>query len=251
MVLDQGNGRLSVYSPQFRYVRSFPMPRAYTGIWLAPSGFVVNAPIETQQRAGEPFHVLGPQGEVLRSFGRGARDEVVNPSEQLDRRLLAPAKSGEMWSAAADGSYRIQRWSSDGKLLADFDRAPAWFPKREGPRAPFSMDTPPEPVMTGLAAVGDTAVWVVAMVADPEWRRGLTPRRVVSVEQRPGFVVSDPGAVYDTRAHLLDARSGAVIAETRIADAVAFALGNGLFGAVRVRDDGTSVVYVIRLVLER
>lgn len=251
MVFDPGNSRLSIYSPDFRYVRSFAMPRAYSGVWLAGGTIVLNATLDTPQRFGQPFHVISSQGEIIRSFGDDARDAIVRATAPIDRRLLAVSGPDEFWAADADRAYRVQRWSAAGKKLADFSRAPDWFPARDGPRAPLSPESPPDPVMVAISSAGDRMIWVATLVPGADWKKGLEPRRITSAEQKPGYVVRDPSAVYDTRIQLLDAETGAVIAETRVDDAIAFALGGGLFGAVRLNDDDTSVVDLMKVAFQR
>jgi hypothetical protein len=124
-------------------------------------------------------------------------------------------------------------------------------PRRDGPRAVFSKDTPPDPVLTAIWVAGAGVVWTTTLVADAQWGRGLAARRIVSSEQRPGFVVRDADAVYDTMIEALDARTTQPLAQRRIDRALAFSLGGGLFGAVAVRDDDTSVLDVVSLVLRR
>jgi hypothetical protein len=247
IVVDRGNARLSVYTSGLRYVRSIPAPRAFSIAWLESGAIVANAMIDAGGQRGQPFHTLDQQGVVAHSFGAAGDGDVGTPVDAFDRRVMAAAGGDELWAAHADGFYRLQRWSASGKLLATFDRSPAWFPRRTGARPALSKDTPPDPVLTAVWPAANDVIWTTTLVSDTQWARGLAERRIVSAEQRPGFTVRDPDAVYDTMIEALDGRTGRPIAERRIDRALAFSLGRGLFAAIRVREDDTSLIDVVRL----
>jgi hypothetical protein len=93
------------------------------------------ATIHTATSIGQPLHVVGRDGQTLRSFGRGPR--IVYSRPELSWRLARLDERG-FWAAERD-NYRIHRWTLRGELEETLVREADWF-SRLGPPAPFVQD---------------------------------------------------------------------------------------------------------------
>lgn len=111
---DNGNARLSVFSPELSFVRSAPLPTTFVqhGAILPSGNIVTNATVSSPEAIGLPLHVISPEGDLISSFGS---DGAMAPGGLGIQRRIATSSSlrGGLWSAHRT-QYTIQLWDHDG-----------------------------------------------------------------------------------------------------------------------------------------
>jgi hypothetical protein len=121
-----GAGRIEVFSPDLRFVRSVRVPIPDSG-WpntaaVLPSGFLIKAVLRTPNQIGLAFHVLDHGGRIVRSFGGGSQPIVPGPSRAPDEHqpfLLATDRES-LWTTA-DTGFILEHWRIDGMRLASIE----------------------------------------------------------------------------------------------------------------------------------
>ena len=105
----------------------------------------------TRERFGDPFHLVGVDGSIRRSFGLAA-NEQVREARVSGRRRIADVGDGTFWSARLN-QYVLERWDTAGRLLRTITRVTPWFEMWD-PAAVAQMDpytTPPKPTVIGIS----------------------------------------------------------------------------------------------------
>lgn len=118
-VHDWGTGRLTVFGPDLRLVRSTAFPYPVAGV--LPSGdFWVAEQVAQAELIGHPVHIIARSGDHQRSFGMTPPD--FSPLRPLaTRRLAASTRQGHLVTVAP-GRYVVERWDpSDGERLDSFE----------------------------------------------------------------------------------------------------------------------------------
>lgn len=117
-VFDRRQGRVTKLDKgTLDVLRTIRMPIVATAanpVMFDDGAFVVSEP----SSASGPLHVVGPDGELLRSFG--------SLHEGMFPQTLARAGDAGFWATYARG-YRLERWSKEGQLLQVLKRAPEWW----------------------------------------------------------------------------------------------------------------------------
>ena len=235
LAVDNFQGRVSVYTPDLEFTRTFRLGFFPDGPALFIDGsFLVNSGIRTQDLLGEPFHVFDRDGLRSRSFG-SAGDLNIMP-EIRDLRVLARADSTSFWAARIN-QYLIERWTMDGRLLETLHREPQWFEVWWEPQ--IDADTPPVPIFHAMAPAGDT-LWVLGTAPGERWRLAVEP-------EGRFFTVTDEEAYQNAVLEAVDPRRGTVIASQRMPMLFHDLLEGGL--AVRNETDevGNPIVRIYRL----
>jgi hypothetical protein len=194
-ILDAGNARLTVLSPDLDVVETKRLPvggfdsaaRLESGAW------VVNAVIVTPDRIGWPLHLL-TDGGIARSFG------TLLPVARLDlpevnARVLAAAGQDQVWAAPVK-DYRLELWDTSNKLVKSLVRQANWF--RPWVRAePIAPDKPWNPRVRGIHLDQQGVLWVLIMKSKPTWSQYV-------YEHVPGeFTLREP--VYQALSVVLEA----------------------------------------------
>jgi hypothetical protein len=166
------NRTFQVFSPQERYIRGGRLPGTWTSATpLATSELLYAAPIRTPARAGFPLHLLGPDGQVTRSFG--AAVPLLDPkcSECSRRSFIVSGTPGRIWVWWLN-RYQLEQWTLDGRQLLALERRAPWFLAR-------TQDLPSVDLGTGVAS------------PDPASARATiarTPAAQVALANRPPFI---------------------------------------------------------------
>lgn len=237
-VTDPMRVRVSVYTPDLEFARTFPLsfrpdgPQLLLGEWL-----LVNTPFRRGDLVGVPFHVLDRSGSMTRSFGSvGGGADLTIDRYTRDGRVLARSDTTSFW-AARTNQYLIERWTVDGRLLETLHREPPWF--QVWWESPADADTPPVPRIIAMEQVGDT-LWVLTSVAGEEWRSGVEP-------DGDFYRVTDRDLYRNTVVEAIELTRGVVIACQRMP----LRFSDLLEGGLAVRNDtdevGNPVVSVYRL----
>lgn len=151
-----------------------------------------------------PLHVVGPDGDLLRTFG--SWHEGAWPQ------FLAPSGDRAFWAAYARG-YRLERWSRDGELLQVLERAPEWWAPRPEELEPGDMYT----FVSQIHEDDEGLLWVHVQV-------------VTRKEERGGFF--DDPAGKTSIIEVIDPRRAEVVASTRFPDVAQIGRGHGFLQTV-------------------
>jgi hypothetical protein len=243
LVFDGALRRLSVFAPSLDFSRTFVVsvsdaaPRLVVG-----SRLVFRGGIRSADRIGQPLHLVGRAGEIIRSFGSDTPLYRPDLREIIEMREVGTADNGGLWSAWWN-QYLIERWDTAGHMSRALKRSVEWFQTWWQPER--DAETAPVPVITGVLQAGDT-LWVLVRVADPRWRSAVEPAgHLYRVTHRNGY--------YDTVAEAIDLRARRVIASTRLPIAlVGFINGRSpLVYAQDVDQSGNPVIPVWELRIVR
>lgn len=123
LVFDHDLKRMSSLSREFvfRSSANLPIGQIHTSPIVFRDGrFLISATIPTRESAGEPLHLVGPDGRLIRSFGSSSG---TDPSLA---RTVHIARDSTIW-VAYRRQYRLERWDTAGRLLAQYQRNPGWF----------------------------------------------------------------------------------------------------------------------------
>ncbi len=240
-VFEAGNQRHTVLSPSRRLVRTSRVPGRVYGALVEGNGSVlVQSPVPTPARVGLPVHLIGKDGEILRSFagGRGAYDRE-NPDHHF--RPLARAGRDHLWLAHLN-RYEVELWDVEGRLLRTLVRDAAWFRPwdRPAPGAPFAAR--PKPAIVSIREDPQGRLWIVASVADTNWKKG----RVGHGGGRP---VEEMTRRFDTVVEVIDPETGHLLASARDPGIPpTFITADLVFRPVESRDGGARIeVWQVRL----
>lgn len=230
-VFDNGQGRLSVFDPAFRLVRSTPVapvpsPRI---IALEDGQFVTALTVRTPERVGYPLHILDAEGTMSRSFGSLTREYGPGVQHSMSRALAAGA-GGIVW-AANNFRYEITAWDTTNRVRWGIERDVAWFPPRVDRPPGSGGSRPPDPVLHAIHETDGATLSVAILVADENWRDGIT-------EVRPGaFRLDSRLDYYDSVIEVID-RGGHLLGHARVDGLVAGFLRDGRIVVGMLDQDG-------------
>lgn len=242
-VLDT-SGRITILSPSYAIVTTFTGPRgAMDALPLSNGTIVVNALVRDRDRFGFMQHLLDRRGNYLGSFDPDTL--AFNPRNITARkRVMADGGTGRMWTAPLAHHYVVSAWSLTGQLEKQLTRTPTWFPSYD--RAWLVSPTvAPMPYVLGLWEAPDGYLWVVARVADPNWKQGLG--KAVEVEGRTIYPVDDAQEVYDSVIEVIDPLTARLVASTRLPGTIDVVIRPGLVAGVRETEKGALVADVFRV----
>jgi len=214
-VTDWGIPRLSVFSPQWKFVRSFPFPGSalVLGV-LRNRHLAAMATITDRASIGLPFHIFQRDGQRTKTIGDPTRP-YMRGREMFFPHWLAASRRGGFWAVPQWGEYRIEHWTVNGVRDVYLRRRPAWYTAREpsGDMGdPLTMESPPS-LHLGVAEAENGLLWVVTRVADPGRRRAALDT-LRNVEGR--YVVArNWDQVWDSVVELIDPDRGVVVAAQR------------------------------------
>jgi len=212
-VTDWGTARLSVFSPQFNFVRSVPFPARARALGVLRDGnLVAMANIPDRASVGLPFHVFRRNGLRLRAIGDPGRPYTPERDVFFYHRI-GPSRRGGFWAVPTWGDYRIEHWTAAGVRDVYLLRRPDWHTAlRPGVGNPESIDPPPSS-HGGIAETESGLLWVLSQVGDPN-RRNAPLDTLRTVEGQ--FVVpADGDRAWDSVIELIDPVQGIVIAAQR------------------------------------
>lgn len=215
---DVGLMRRSVWTEDGEFLTSSPALRYGfgTAVRSADGGLVISEVLSSDGMAGLPFHQFGSDGEWERSFGPDSRLQRGGDPAEV-KRVLAGGSDSTFW-AVRQHEYEVELISLAGQVLKVFDRETHWFPG-DAPVTRVNLETPVSPRVRSVAVDPVTGyLWVLANVADEEWRSGVgePARDRFGLEHIP---VLDHDKVYDSVLEVLDpSGDGAVVATLRLDD---------------------------------
>jgi len=251
-VTDWATSRLSVYSPQLKFVRSFPFPsRARVLVVLQDHRLAAMARIADRASIGLPFHIFRRDGLRLKAIGDQSRPFTEERAMFFAHRL-APSRRDGFWAAPLWGEYRIEHWTATGVRDVHLIRRPDWHTTLHSSRRaenPEAMDTPPSSNW-GIAETETGLLWVLTRVADPNRKRAVldTLRNV----EGKYVTARDPDQLWDSVLELIDPMHGTVVASQRFDKLLFMTLPSGKIVRVNETDKGVQVqVFALKLSRER
>lgn len=209
-LFDRGNARMAVLSPAFAVHRYSPAPTLVYSADAMRTGFALSGPIRDAQRVGYPVHLFSQRGEYLRPLGDSA--ETVTLRSGLRPFVISRARDGGVWTVPMWGGYELRRWSADGTLQSAFVVHSDWY-KSAAPHESVTPSSSPMAQISRVYEAEDGLVWVLALVADPAWHRGLGP--AVMDERRVGYPIVDRSKVFDAIVEIIDPSAGRIVARRR------------------------------------
>lgn len=221
-IFDWSNMRRSVFGPNYRFVRSVRLEiQPSLGVHrLADGRFILAASIRTPERIGSPLHLLNGRGRVIRSFG--SQSGIFRPDiPYMGRRAIGAAPGDRVWSGYRN-RYALELWDASGQLIRTLERDVDWFPPQLRKMEEGSEPSAPSPRLQAVREDAQGLLWVTILVADSNWRDAgeLHGRRSIDFK-----------TYYDTMVEVLDPRTGTVLAQKRLPDAVSGFLGDRLLVA--------------------
>lgn len=195
-------GRVAVYSPDLRFLRTFPstLHSAWSAAAL-PSGEIALA----TSTYGTPEIVTAYEpGAGTRSWGVTITPDLSSHLSEI--RSLAVAPDGTLWTIRVTGSLAFEHFGRDGRRLGGITATPEWYPPYDRMQSP-SRTAPPTPSVAGFWVDSAGRAWVVGLAADPKWAEAAG-------KDQPGeggttyFVPDHPENVRDGIIDVIDLTSG-------------------------------------------
>ena len=247
VVTDDFAARHTLLTREFTFVRTIP---ATGGVPLSlvagDSGRVLeSAGVRRGAHAGYALFFRDMNG-TIRSRASAVRVRQRDDGRDPASRALSLSPDGALAWAAHRDEYLLERCSFRTATCAVLSRSVEWFPPRRELAASFDERMarfPPSPELLGVAQEGERRLWVMSLVADERWRRGM-----VLGGAHPG--VSDPHRYWDTVIEAIDLSQFAVVARRRVDEALLWGPLVGGYTALYTEDaDGVPRILVLRLAL--
>jgi hypothetical protein len=207
-VLDPLQGRITVLDSEFSVSRTINAPVAIPNVeQLGTNGFVMGGFLMTQGGAGYPLHVFDDTGRHLASFGIDEPLLLLGADRYLIRHL-SEANGNSFW-AMPPNSYVIERWDYTGRLQEVLRGRADW--QKEGADPGFNpLNEDPPGTIVSIKVENET-LWILAHVADRDWKPSRRPTGRESAEQQDVH----ENDYLDTIIELVDLRTGMVLASQR------------------------------------
>lgn len=224
---DSGLYRLSVFSPDFEFVRSAriePPLRLQDGFFQSDGSLLISSVGRGPQTFGRPLHVVDPDGRIRRSFGE--KEGMIGGDVERDlSRRLAPAEGGGSW-ATHIYRYSIEHRGPGGELIEVLERHPGWGPNPdiEASTPQDATGSPPSSVVADIQVDDAGRLWMLVWVADEDWKAAFG-----NEGERPAR-----HDLRDTIIEVLDPTRRGVVARSRIDD---LAIGFSAPGVIFTYDD--------------
>ncbi|MEX2284493.1 MAG: 6-bladed beta-propeller [Gemmatimonadota bacterium] len=242
LVVDNGNRRLTVYSPAFALVRTtvlnFDPPNSF--VYLGPDAIVTGGILRTPDRIGLPLHHVGSDGNIRRSFGG---DGKFNPVRALDGyRVLSVSADGSIWIGRAT-EYTIEKWTLAGKHVKTLRPKRDWFVQPPPVRDPKTTFIQPPPLLSAISE--HPRGWLIAAIQVPsrQWRDFVKP----GLDHQ---IVTDAERIRDSRIELLSPDTGELISHLIVAPDIYNFPAPDLVSFAREESDGTPRVVIARVVVD-
>ena len=212
---ESGNFRVSVYTPEGHYSRSFRLPGRVWDAGIYPDGHLaINAEFGTPERFGLPLHTLTPDGAFLASFA-GAQGGLARPDmPYLGLRRLDVNSAGHMWTSQTT-AYELTEWTRDGTPVRTLVRDVPWFEPYFGRRI-IDPDLPFPPWVKDVRTLDETHIAVVLHVASEDWQDHLGDPHTTPSGQVV-YPYWDMARVHDSVVEILDTDSERVVFSKRLA----------------------------------
>lgn len=231
-VYDFFSKSLTTIGADFEIVRvvAFPYPPT---IALTDNRYIHVQQIATPELVGQPFHVLGPDGTILRSFGSETGSYRADMPLVYDR-VATIGSDGMVWGASL-GKYVIEKWNpTTGMRVSQIQVQSTWFKESARFERPGER---PVPIVDGLWEQGDH-LWVLLRDADSHWRQPDFVRGEHAVDWR------EFESTYDSVLEVIAIRTGQVVASRRFDRPLQGRSGTFLLSSIERLANGVSQIDV-------
>jgi hypothetical protein len=213
--MDLDSRRLTVFSPEYKFVRTATVAHGATYVVSTPDGgFLLAGRARSREGIDYPLHVVDSKGAGIRSFGSTTGElDLYSPTES-ERRLAVP-RGGIVWTSRLD-AYVLEQRSLDGKRLAHLTRQVPWFPpglrisQVQNRNNPGQFKERPVPRIRAISEDSAGLVWTVSVVAD----RDFKPRTLPTAPSGHGWYIPDSlwHKLHDSVLEVIDPSRGQVLA---------------------------------------
>lgn len=221
-VLDTRLRRLSIFSPEFRFVRSVPFAQ-HKNIAFVSAGTIAGlGDIRSPDRIGRSLHLYeSATGAFVRSIGP---EKVVVPrmSAELPFMNVMSDARGQLWVTALN-PLRFVLYEKSGAVAKELRAQLPWIPypavkPRTKPGRPATAELPavapmplePTPAVNAASISPTGEFWIIGAVPSVTWRSSANPFEPPPPERKAGATRRDPSqaiqrsnAWYDTMVEAL------------------------------------------------
>jgi hypothetical protein len=234
-VLDNGNQRVSRFTLDGEWIRSFPLAsRVYSHAAIGSDRFLFHTRALGAGESDPPlFRLVDDLG--VQHAALGAPDPALG---ELDQHVVSAAADGGFYTARI-WDYELRRWGAPDSLVWRLRREVDWFPDPEfGPGFLEGLHTerPAPPVLVHVGESSDGLVWVYSMVADEDWRPGPPERPTPEWTAR----------VFDTMVEVIDPETPEVVAAGRFDEVFAPMCGSDRAYTVRRIEGGDTRAVILQ-----
>jgi hypothetical protein len=236
-IIDRGNLRESVYSPERAFVQSVPLPGpTMQAVTLSDGRVLANFAIPSPEKVGLPLHFVR-DGVIEKSVGPTQGSHGLSMP-----RKLAGHPGRQSVFAVGDREYLIKEWGEDGTLIQSIRNDGAWSPPGLDATTAVSPTSPPSPFVIDLAVGGDGLLWLVYWVPRPDWADGLEEVRFPDGEIGYQPAGGETEAVMSSVIDVIDPETGELMAQFAsnylvgglIGDSLAYGVTHDVMGAPRL-----------------
>ena len=225
---DLGQRRVTTFAPDWKPVRTVDVGTGALEMARLENGSRVIAGYRYEpERVGLPLHLIDPQGKMTISFGAQPPVSDLRNLHLFYRHVAHSVGQKTVWSSHVL-RYRLEEWSTDGRLAGVLERRPPWF--TAGQRYGY-IDAEQAPA-AGIAAIhiNDAGIiWVIIHVPDTDWKEGLGATEDPYGRTYMGIARYDD--YFDTVIEAIDPIGGRILGSRRMDDyAIGFTDDGLLFG---------------------
>jgi hypothetical protein len=239
LAVDWRLGRLSIFGPDWEFVRSVRTEVPFARGIRVGSLFVANPTLAFQSSGRSPIQAIDIEGQGVREFGPRAQETREHPFATL--RTIAPHSANAFWAAYQD-RYRVEVWEVNGTLRRVLERSiPEFLETRD--LDCLAASWVPRPYLAGVQMDRARRLMVMLSLGDRKWRDGSEEMGVVE-GRCPALRVTDRDLFRDTWIEIWDLSKGEVTIRTVYEEQFNGFIGPGLVGRVEyVADDVVYQVY--------
>lgn len=214
-----------------------------------PRSVMLQGWIATPQQAGLQLHrtsLAGREPTFLQSYS----PDSGQWRRQFDWPAVVravPAQSG-FWSYNTY-RYRFTQWSTDGTMIADYEREAAWFPRKDRVIPIGNTKTPPAPSLVRVIPGVEQRVWTIVNVPSPNWRRAWERVAKGSGDISVSSIAFEN--LYHSVVEEIDLKSARVLSRTPMEKWIIAAFEGGRVAAYEVDAQGVPRVVIYALVRRR
>lgn len=250
LVADVGTQRATVIAPDFRAVRSMPLPPGQifaVAPFRWPTDLVLNGFIQTKENFGWPLHratISGARPTVVKSFGTNGGTLRPGEEPELQQKLTA-VRQGRLWVADVL-RYRMTQWTVDGEQVMSLERRPPWF-QGASPWDVGSRNRPPPPRISDIGEDDAGRLWAFTLVAGPTWRDAWTALPAAGEHSTSRIAWEH---LFRTTIEVIDPRAGRVIARGSFDAAILAALPGNRAAAYSVTSAGVPQISILSIQIQ-
>jgi len=251
LIVDLFAARATVVGADLKPRRTMAFPRDIEPelaiAW--PRSVMLQGWISTPQQAGLQLHrtsLAGQEPSFLQSFSPDS-GQWRNQSDWSSVVRAVPARSG-FWSYNTY-RYRFTHWSTDGTMIADFEREATWFPRKDKVIPIGNTVTPPAPTLVRVIPGDEQRVWTIMNVPSPNWRRAWERVAKGSGDISVNSIAYEN--LYTAVVEEIDLKSARVLSRTRMEKWLIAAFDGGRVAAYEIDAQGVPRVVIYALVRRR